>query len=427
MNYIKLITIGFLALFLLSGCAQTHYDKGMHAYEQMAYKKATRHFEKYLSKKKEDQNSRIFLAKAYLKMNAFDEAESSYARAFEQTETPLSPINKLEYAQVLAINNKKEEAKKWAKDYLRDVPDDIQAEDFIKGLDQIKKEEIEIQLISNEGFTASFAVVPSGQALYFVGEPKRKTTEKANPWNGESFLDIYCADLSTEAKISSPKAVTALNSKLHDGPFCFNATADKIWISRSAVNEKAKALSDESNLNQIYIYQLEKTAEDWVLSDATAAINKMGYSSMHPCLSKDEKQLYFVSDRPGGQGDFDLYISELTGDRWSIPKNLGRYVNSKANEGFPFEANKDSLYFASDRTGGQGGMDIYLSIKSNGQWSEAKLLPEPLNSSADDFAYFALENRQKGYLSSNREEKDQIYSWSINNSNVKEEIPTEDR
>lgn len=413
MNYIKAIIIGFLALFLLSGCAQTHYDKGMYAYEKMAYKKAVRYFKKYLSKNTKDQNSRVLLAKAYLKMNAFGKAESSYAKAFEQTKTPLSPINKLEYAQVLAINNKKEEAKKWAKDYLRDVPDDLQAEDFIKGLDLINKEEIEIKLLSNEGFTASFAAVPNAKSLYFVGERKRKPTGKANPWNGQSFLDIYRADLSDEAKISSPKAMADLNSKLHDGPFCLNAAADKIWISRSALNEKAKALSDESNVNQMYIYQLEKTAEDWVLSDATAAINKTGYSSMHPCLSKDEKQLYFVSDRAGGQGDFDLYVSELMGGKWSIPKNLGRYVNSKANEGFPFIATQDSLYFASDRAGGQGGMDIYLSVKYNGQWSEAKPLPQPINSSADDFAYFATKDRQTGYISSNREKKDQIYSWAV--------------
>jgi outer membrane protein OmpA-like peptidoglycan-associated protein len=413
MNYIKSIFIGLTGLILLSGCTQTHYDKGMYAYEHMAYKKASKHFKQYLQKKAEDHNSRIFLGKSYLKLKAYEKAEAEYAKALEKEVPGLSPIFKFEYAQLLATNGKKEEAKKWAKLYLRDVPDDLQAEDFLKGLGELEQKEIELKKLALNGFTAAFSAIPHQDVIYFVGEQKAKAGKKKNPWNGNSFLNIY----QTDEKAAKPVAA-AFNHKLHDGPFAINAAGDKVWVSRSASDEKSKALADDADVNQMYIYQLEKNGDSWTLSDLATGINKMGYSSMHPSLSPDGKKLFFVSDRPGGEGEFDLYVSELAGDRWSIPSSLGRYVNSKANEGFPFAATEDSLYFASDRAGGQGGMDIYLSVHTNGQWGEAELLAAPFNSSADDFAYWATDNRQQGYFSSNRDKKDQIYSW-----NIKAEIP----
>jgi hypothetical protein len=70
------------------------------------------------------------------------------------------------------------------------------------------------------------------------------------------------------------------------------------------------------------------------------------------------------------------------------------------------------LYFTSDRPGGFGKLDVYYTSLSNGSWDDPVLLPEPINSSADDFAFVAEPDLQKGYFSSNRRREDDIYEFT---------------
>lgn len=104
-----------------------------------------------------------------------------------------------------------------------------------------------------------------------------------------------------------------------------------------------------------------------------------------PYLSQDGKQLYFSSDRPGGKGKRDIWMSEkdIQG-RWKMAINLGPQINSSADEQGPFYLEKrDVLLFSSDRKGGLGGLDFYQSQVENGQWAIPKNIPE-LNSSGNE-------------------------------------------
>jgi len=122
--------------------------------------------------------------------------------------------------------------------------------------------------------------------------------------------------------------------------------------------------------------------------------------------------MFFASDMPGGQGGSDLYYCELTGSDWSAPVNLGPKVNSSGAENYPYMHPSGKLYFTSNRPGGMGNLDIYFTTLSNGIWDEPILLPEPINSSSDDFAFVAEPNLQKGYFASNRRSEDDIYQFT---------------
>jgi len=115
---------------------------------------------------------------------------------------------------------------------------------------------------------------------------------------------------------------------------------------------------------------------------------------------------------PGGEGGSDLYVSELNNGEWSKPLNLGPEVNSEGTENYPFIHSSGKLYFSSDRTGGFGGLDVYCTSFFPGKWEKPVLVPEPVNSPADDFAFVADDDLQTGFFSSDRRINDDIYRFT---------------
>ncbi|MGB2863031.1 MAG: M56 family metallopeptidase [Sedimentisphaerales bacterium] len=107
-------------------------------------------------------------------------------------------------------------------------------------------------------------------------------------------------------------------------------------------------------------------------------------------ISADELSLFFTSDRPGGFGGWDIWITTraTTGDPWGEPVNLGPLVNSSAFDWTPsISADGLALYFNSDRPGGSGWNDIYVTtrVTKDDPWEEPVNLGPPVNSSANDF------------------------------------------
>ena len=112
-----------------------------------------------------------------------------------------------------------------------------------------------------------------------------------------------------------------------------------------------------------------------------------------PSVSADGLTLYFTSDRPGGQGDFDIWLSELEAGRnptelvWSQPINLGPPINTPSYDGHPYiSLDGLTLFFTSDQPGGYGDRDLWVSTRSTTSepWSEPVNLGPTVNSSSRD-------------------------------------------
>ncbi|QKG52137.1 OmpA family protein [Hymenobacter sp. BRD67] len=143
-------------------------------------------------------------------------------------------------------------------------------------------------------------------------------------------------------------------------------------------------------------------------------------------ISGDGKTLVFTScGRAGGVGDCDLYISHRRGNQWTAPRNLGLLVNSKNWDSQPsLSADGRTLYFASNRGGGLGGFDIYVStIGDDDAWGPARNVGAPINTSRDDLAPFIHASGTTLYYSSTglvglgnadifRSEQDDKGQWS---------------
>ena len=133
--------------------------------------------------------------------------------------------------------------------------------------------------------------------------------------------------------------------------------------------------------------------------------------------------MYFSSNKEGGYGGLDLYKSQFLNGRWSEPTNLGPTINTAKNEVFPFIHENGSLYFASNGHGGYGGLDVFSSVQSSGQWRTPVNAESPINSLYDDFGFILDQNGANGYFSSSRPKgngKDDIYRFSSGKPMTKE-------
>jgi tetratricopeptide (TPR) repeat protein len=129
-------------------------------------------------------------------------------------------------------------------------------------------------------------------------------------------------------------------------------------------------------------------------------INTKFYES-HACVSADGKKLYFTSNREGGFGGLDIYVSEkdATGD-WGEAKNLGVSINTPYNEDTPFITKNDSdLYFSSEGHTSIGGYDIFKSNRSGDIWKTPQNIGYPLNTTDDDKFFEPVFNGMYAYYS----------------------------
>ena len=159
------------------------------------------------------------------------------------------------------------------------------------------------------------------------------------------------------------------------------------------------------------LYITTKIGNNWnPLKNLGRTINSRSWDSQ-PSLSADGKTLYFSSDRPGGQGGKDLWKSVFKEGKWIEPVNLGPEINTKKHETSPFiHADGKSLFFSSNGHIGMGGFDLYQSSFEE-DWNSPKNLGYPLNTFHDEFGLFITSDGQEAYFAKERTEGGQlIYS-----------------
>lgn len=135
-----------------------------------------------------------------------------------------------------------------------------------------------------------------------------------------------------------------------------------------------------------------------------ATINTPAYEGM-PCLSPDNCDLYFVSDRDGGYGGLDIWVSRFEDGLWQLPRNLGPAINTTGNETAPFvHTDNKTLYFSSDGHPGMGGADLYYCRRMNDtDWSAPVNMGYPINSTGNEGSISVTMDGGKAYFSSDRD------------------------
>jgi outer membrane protein OmpA-like peptidoglycan-associated protein len=202
-----------------------------------------------------------------------------------------------------------------------------------------------------------------------------------------------------------------INSDLHEGAMSYDAHQNKLFFTR-VHKETRKIKGKDSDTLYLMIMSADLNVAKPVVTPIN--LNVENYSVCHPALTSDGKTMIYASDKTGGKGKSDLYTAYFNGEEWSGIINLGSNINSDAREMFPNILNDSILIFASDRPGGFGGFDMYVSVLRNGSWDTPEILPSPLNSPFDDLGLIVRENGKSGYFASNRpggKGEDDIYRF----------------
>jgi outer membrane protein OmpA-like peptidoglycan-associated protein len=153
------------------------------------------------------------------------------------------------------------------------------------------------------------------------------------------------------------------------------------------------------------IYRTERRGERWSEPVNIGSPVNSRYSEKHPAISADGRKLYFASDRPGGYGSFDIWVSTWTGDRWGQPVNLGDSINTAWMEQSPFiHPDQLTLYFSSNGWPGMGQGDLFMSrINPSGEWSSPRNLGYPVNTYSDDIGLSVSAGGNRAFFASDRD------------------------
>lgn len=167
------------------------------------------------------------------------------------------------------------------------------------------------------------------------------------------------------------------------------------------------------------LYISVKEGNEWrTPRNLGATVNSRHWESQ-PSLSADGRTLYFASDRPDGVGKSDIWKTERDGEgEWTKPQNLGPSINTPEDDNAPFiHANGRTLFYASSGRIGMGGLDIYLSQRTDTLWSEPVNIGYPINTVADQVGLFITSDGQEAYYTDDRTEggrrRSHLYTFRV--------------
>jgi len=216
-----------------------------------------------------------------------------------------------------------------------------------------------------------------------------------NPMEGQDeiyYEDIYICT-RTNSGWSAPKKISSkINHEYNDAAASLSPDGKTLFLYY------------EEGAGDIYMSQLKEG--DWTEPIAlNKNINTSLYWETSASITADGKKLFFASNRPGGFGELDLYVSELDAKgNWGKAANLGPVINTPEHEDAPFiHADGVTLYYSSDGHPALGNSDIFVSELKYGKWQKPQNLGWPINTWEYDGFFTISADKKKGFYSTLKE------------------------
>ena len=414
MNIKKLVI--FLFLIPLLATSQTkETETAFEIFDNMEYNRAIMLLEKAYIKEKDQRfiADIVFkLGESYRNIAQYQEALYQYERAMK---LDYGPDAEYYYGKMLQMLGEYSEAEIILKEYLEESPSDKRVNKLLKSIklaQRLQKDKTDFKLRNVEelnteynDFAPSFFGKPgSDNILVFTSTRLSKNSTKEDQWLGTGFSNLYQSNLerkgndflSTSSKWSQAVSFDdGLNSLLHEGACSFSEKRDEVYFTRCEYDE------DETSGCGIYYSKLI----NGIWTEPIAIIEaSLGIVAGHPAISPSGNKLVYSASGPHSVGGNDLYMLVKTkSGTWNkTSRHLGRSINTKGNEMYPWIDENENLYFASDGHDGLGGLDIFISKIGTKTWDKPTNLKIPINSPADDFGIVFNNDKSKGFISSNR-------------------------
>ncbi|GAQ15844.1 outer membrane lipoprotein omp16 precursor [Myroides odoratimimus] len=395
-------------------------------YKNTEYAKAADEYKRLILGRRTADYIYLQLADCYDRLNQDIEASRYYGKAIAQNDSTLKPDIYYKYAKVMEKNGRYEAAKDMMQQFVRRAPQDARAKDFLAKPDAHKDlvdryptymfQESGLNHLEYDDFGAW---LNPGDTLYFASnrtkhEKKipRKIFEVRDKWQRKPNFDLYTAEF--KGKDEPIKGVTRIkgrvNRRFNDGPSVISANGQRIYFASEAYrNRKFRKNDNVKHRDHLMsLFYAKKKKKKWKRVKPLR-FTRAGFMYTSPALSPDGKFLYFASNMPGSYGELDIWrVALLEDDEFGKPENLGPVINSGTRNDYPFVSSDNKLYFSSDRWGGYGGMDVYVSDLNNLSNAPTNL-GEPINTAKNDFAFSFYPDKNMGLFSSDRIGRTDIY------------------
>jgi Tol biopolymer transport system component len=237
---------------------------------------------------------------------------------------------------------------------------------------------------------SDLALVPSLDGTKYYFSSKRKGNMGTDKDNfGEFFDDIYYIQLKNNKWIKPKKIGSKINTSNSEILDCISPDGKQLYFSRQV-----------RGTYDIFVSNLNKKGNKWLAPQKLGINVNSKDNELWAFVSCDGNTMLFSSDRAGGYGGYDIYMSEkLSTGEWGKPFNLGPDVNTSYDEICPVLMPDGTLYFSSNGHATMGGFDIFeTTISEDGLWSTPENLGYPLNTPSDDFNYYPTTPDEKGLL-----------------------------
>lgn len=397
----KLKLFILLVLFASSVFGQNRFVKrGEKAFQRGDYPEAIAHF-RNVKEKNPSINRKI--AESFYFLGDEEQAEKYYLKIYDSEKRPSDLLN---LSQIYLGHNNYEAAILFSQRALEAGIDST----FVKNRIQAIREVLESKAKGKDFALQAISVQPKSKCLGLahLSEGLVFSNPKTGKAGVEKNLQLFLAKQEGDFFLTPKFFAETMEPRTDVGAVCFSSDETVMYYTRWYFRKGKQ---------QMEIVEAVKRNGKWVAKRLLPFTDRQ-YSCCYPSLSPDGKSLYFSSDRPGGFGGMDLYVSQKNGNSWSEPINLGAVINTSRNEIYPRIVKNNQLCFSSDGHVGYGALDLFFSsMESKGNWGVPQNAGYSYNSEYNDYSLVEIPGENTFFLISDREEKglkDRIYKISDN-------------
>ena len=289
------------------------------------------------------------------------------------------------------VSNATEENKKQVALVKKKIDECNYGKELVKSPIKVKIENLGNNI--NSEFAEYHPLISADEAvMYFTARRDSTTGGNRDPNFDVYYEDIYVSRKDADGVWSDAKGVgEPINTEFHDATVGLAPDGQKLFVYKD----------DEGDGN---IYECVLNGDVWTEPVKLNENINSEYTEPTACFSYDGRTIYFVSDRPGGFGENDIYVSNRSSNNvWGPAANLGAIINSPYDEEAVFmHPDGKTLYFSSKGHKTMGGYDIFKSVynSKSGTWSSPENLGYPINTPDDDVFFVMAANGERGYYSS---------------------------
>jgi outer membrane protein OmpA-like peptidoglycan-associated protein len=419
---------GLLAFTVLfTGCTGSSLSKADEAKSRMQYKIAGDLYTilgpkvKGPNAKEDQAKAREEAAYCYRMANEYEKAIKAYEKVIKKDPKNTEALYQLGVLNMKVAGGKNADAKREARDYfkkyLEEVPNDERVIAKIAALDSAENWEKEapnsrfkvlnLKVVNTKGMEYSPMIAgKKDDVLYFSTDREGGVAKKKiYGQTGNSYSDMWFIKAKKGSKRNAAKtwekpeiALGTINTKYNDGSCVFDRKYSTIYYTQcNGADGKSTSCK---------LFQAKLSGTEWAEEQMLGFCVDDTFDYGHPALSEDGKTMYFSSNREGGEGGYDIWCVTYNqrAKSWGVPFNLGPTINTEKDEMFPYvSVHNGSLYFSSNGHLGMGGLDVFMVEGSGTEWTAPENLRAPLNSGGDDFGMtFDNTNPDHGFFTSNR-------------------------